>query len=274
MRPAVTVNHNILNNLSQARIINQAAIAGGTSMGIPNLMAVRMSNMISSGRASTILVAQILISFGQSVIPSMTMSTTSTVPGSFASAANVGLTQQSTGALQSAQSKYVKVWEGYRSASASESKLATNNANSATYMSRSHEQKEVFNYKIVACPDRHRKFENELASTMDVALGILIACFNIPELKEQLRIIIKPTPCVGVGPLCNAQQLKLMEERNMKPLDLNLAALSARDLELNLAKSLLSEMGQYTTVYPYNQLFGALVLKNYEGKMQLYLVGI
>nr|KAJ0191885.1 hypothetical protein LSAT_V11C800454180 [Lactuca sativa] len=70
-----------------------------------------------------------------------------------------------------------------------------------------------------------------------------------------LRIIIKQKPCVGVGPLCNAQQVKLMEERNMKPLDLNLAALSARcsnDLELNLAKSLLSEMGQCTIVYPYN----------------------
>ncbi|XP_023746257.1 mediator of RNA polymerase II transcription subunit 25 isoform X1 [Lactuca sativa] len=242
MRPAVTVNHNILNNLSQARIINQAAIAGGTSMGIPNPMAVHMSNMISSGMASTIPVAQTVISSGQSVIPSMAMPTTSTVPGSFASAtsnisqpiqgsvgmgnsvpgmsqgsipgpqmvqsgmgmsqnnmmsgvvgvgqtgsgtgtatgtgtmtgmgsmmptpvmtqqqvqgmqsggvnnnnnntaANVGLTQQSTGALQSAQSKYVKVWEGnlsgqrqgqpvfitrlegYRSASASES-LAAN----------------------------------------------------------------------------------------------------------------------------------------------------
>ncbi|CAI9259259.1 unnamed protein product [Lactuca saligna] len=62
-------------------------------------------------------------------------------------------------------------------------------------------------------------------------------------------------------------QLKLMEERNMKPLDSNLAALSARcskDLELNLAKSFLSEMGQCTTVYPYNQLLGALVLNNYE----------
>ncbi|CAI9287403.1 unnamed protein product [Lactuca saligna] len=61
--------------------------------------------------------------------------------------------------------------------------------------------------------------------------------------------------------------VKLMEERNMKPLYLNLAALSARcskDLELNLAKSLLSEMGQCATAYPYNQLFGALVLKNYE----------
>ncbi|KAL7611058.1 mediator of RNA polymerase II transcription subunit 25 [Lactuca sativa] len=147
MRPAVTVNHNILNNLSQARIINQATIAGGTSMGIPNPMAVYMSNMISSGMASTIPVAQIVISSGQSVIPSIAMSTTSTVPGSFASAANVGLTQQSTGALQSAQSKYVKVWEAC-------SKLATNNANSATYMSRSHEQKRILKSKVIVMPLR------------------------------------------------------------------------------------------------------------------------
>ncbi|CAI9293509.1 unnamed protein product [Lactuca saligna] len=41
----------------------------------------------------------------------------------------------------------------------------------------------------------------------------------------KLRIIIKPKPCIGVRPLCNAQQVKLMEERNMKPLDSNLAAL-------------------------------------------------
>ncbi|XP_076926427.1 transportin MOS14-like [Bidens hawaiensis] len=44
---------------------------------------------------------------------------------------------------------------------------------------------EVFNYKIAARPDRRRKFEDELVSTMDVALGILTACLNIPELKEQ-----------------------------------------------------------------------------------------
>ncbi|CAI9283207.1 unnamed protein product [Lactuca saligna] len=62
-------------------------------------------------------------------------------------------------------------------------------------------------------------------------------------------------------------EVKLMEERSIKPLDLNLVALSttcSKDLELNLAKSLLSEMGQCTTAYPYNQLFGALVSKNYE----------
>ncbi|CAI9264180.1 unnamed protein product [Lactuca saligna] len=60
---------------------------------------------------------------------------------------NVGLTQQSTGALQSAQSKYVKVWEAC-------SKLATNNANSATYMSRSHEQKRILKSKVIVMPLR------------------------------------------------------------------------------------------------------------------------
>ncbi|CAI9270446.1 unnamed protein product [Lactuca saligna] len=54
--------------------------------------------------------------------------------------------------------------------------------------------------------------------------------------------------------------VKLMQERNMKPLDSTLASLSARcskDLELNLAESFLSEMSQCTTAYPYNQLLGA-----------------
>ena len=41
-------------------------------------------------------------------------------------------------------------------------------------------KQEDFNYKIVALPNRHRKFENELASTMDGALMILTACLNIP----------------------------------------------------------------------------------------------
>ncbi|KAL7611701.1 hypothetical protein Lser_V15G05369 [Lactuca serriola] len=55
--------------------------------------------------------------------------------------------------------------------------------------------------------------------------------------------------------MITATFVKLVEERNMKPLDSNLAALSARcskDLALNLAKSFLSEMGQCTTSYPYN----------------------
>ncbi|CAH1413547.1 unnamed protein product [Lactuca virosa] len=64
----------------------------------------------------------------------------------------------------------------------------------------------------------------------------------------------------SLSPAGKSLQVKLMEERNMKPLDSNLAALSARcskDLELNLAESFLSEMGQCTTAYPYNQLLGA-----------------
>lgn len=48
------------------------------------------------------------------------------------------------------------------------------------------QNQEVFNYKIAARPDRRRQFEKELASAMDVALGILTACLNINELKEQV----------------------------------------------------------------------------------------
>ncbi|CAI9262045.1 unnamed protein product [Lactuca saligna] len=65
----------------------------------------------------------------------------------------------------------------------------------------------------------------------NVLLHVLVSGLHVnssDELLEdimQLRIIIKPKPCVGVRPLCNAQQVKLMEERNMKPLDSNLAAL-------------------------------------------------
>lgn len=99
-RPAVTVNHNILNNLSQARIINQATLGGGTSLGLPSMgvnpMAMHMSNMISSGMASTIPVAQTVISSGQSGIPSMagpgtgtgTAQVASIVPGSFPSSSS------------------------------------------------------------------------------------------------------------------------------------------------------------------------------------------
>ncbi|KAI5683582.1 hypothetical protein M9H77_04810 [Catharanthus roseus] len=45
---------------------------------------------------------------------------------------------------------------------------------------------EIFNYKIAARPDRRRHFEQELASSMEVALGILTACLNIIEFKEQV----------------------------------------------------------------------------------------
>nr|KAJ0225343.1 hypothetical protein LSAT_V11C100046240 [Lactuca sativa] len=111
------------------------------------------------------------------------------------------------------------------------------------------------------------KYLAEEMQAISKGLEKVVQELSMAENDGPLRIIIKQKPCVGVGPLCNAQQVNLMEERNMKPLDLNLAALSARcskDLDLNLAKSLLSEMGQCTIVYSYNQLFGALVLKNYE----------
>nr|KAJ0192417.1 hypothetical protein LSAT_V11C800445970 [Lactuca sativa] len=93
------------------------------------------------------------------------------------------------------------------------------------------------------------KYLAEEMQAISKGLEKVVQELSMAENDGPLRIIIKQKPCVGVGPLCNAQQVKLMEERNMKPLDLNLAALSARcskDLELNLAKSLLSEMGLCT----------------------------
>ncbi|XP_038687889.1 transportin MOS14-like isoform X2 [Tripterygium wilfordii] len=45
---------------------------------------------------------------------------------------------------------------------------------------------EVFNYKISARPERRRQFEKELTSQMEVALGILTACLETSELKEQV----------------------------------------------------------------------------------------
>lgn len=85
-RPAGPVNVSILNNLSQARLMNN-----GTSMGIPSIggnpMAMHMSNMISSGMASTVPVSQTVISSGQPGIApiSGTVQSTVPVPGSFTS---------------------------------------------------------------------------------------------------------------------------------------------------------------------------------------------
>ncbi|GAB2240674.1 hypothetical protein Droror1_Dr00021192 [Drosera rotundifolia] len=45
---------------------------------------------------------------------------------------------------------------------------------------------EIFNYRIAARPDRRRQFEKELTSSMEVAFGILTACLNADELKEQV----------------------------------------------------------------------------------------
>ncbi|KAH9771955.1 Mediator of RNA polymerase II transcription subunit 25 [Citrus sinensis] len=228
MAPAAA-NVNILNNLSQARqVMNNAALTGGTSIGLQSMgqtpMAMHMSNMISSGMASSVPTSQPVFSSAQSGITSIggsgTLTGTSQVPqnsglNSFTSApsnlsgnsnpsisqpmgtlqggasmgqsvgmsqgnhsggqmvqngismnqnmmsglgpsgvssgtgtmiptpgmsqqaqsgmqplsvnnntaVNMQLSQQTSSALHSSQSKYVKVWEGYRSASASETQL-------------------------------------------------------------------------------------------------------------------------------------------------------
>ncbi|XP_052199170.1 mediator of RNA polymerase II transcription subunit 25 isoform X2 [Diospyros lotus] len=92
-------NVSILNNLSQARVMNNAALTGGTSIGLQSMggnpTAMHMSNMISSGMASSIPAAQTVLSSGQSAITSVPGSGTLTgtaqvaqnsAPGSFASA--------------------------------------------------------------------------------------------------------------------------------------------------------------------------------------------
>lgn len=73
MGPAAA-NVSILNNLSQARqVMNSAALAGGTSIGLQSMggthMAMHMSNMISSGMVSSVPPTQTVLSSGQ---PSMT----------------------------------------------------------------------------------------------------------------------------------------------------------------------------------------------------------
>ncbi|CAB4264979.1 unnamed protein product [Prunus armeniaca] len=228
----------ILNNISQARVMNSAALTGGTSIGLQtmgqNPMAMHVSNMISSGMASSVGAAQNVfsssgsgtltqvaqnsglgsftsansnvsgnnnlgisqpmsnlqggVSMGQSVpgmsqgnlsgpqmvqsaigmnpnmmsalgssgsssgtgtmiptpgMPQQVQAGIQSLGANNSSAPNVPLSQQTSSALQSAQSKYVKVWEGnlsgqrqgqpvfitrlegYRSASASET-LAAN----------------------------------------------------------------------------------------------------------------------------------------------------
>ncbi|XAR65400.1 hypothetical protein NMG60_11009519 [Bertholletia excelsa] len=117
MRPVgpPAANVNILNNLSQARqVMNSAALTGGTSIGLQSMggtpMAMHMSNMISSGMASSVPpAAQTVLSSGQSAIPSIAGSGTltgtapvaqNTAPGSFTSAtssmagtSNLGMSQ-------------------------------------------------------------------------------------------------------------------------------------------------------------------------------------
>ncbi|OIW04658.1 hypothetical protein TanjilG_07793 [Lupinus angustifolius] len=96
-------NVNILNNLSQARqVINSAALSGGTSMGLQSMgqtpVAMHMSNMISSGMASSVPVAQNVFSSGQSGMTSITSS------GPLSGPAQVGQ-NPGLGSLTSATSK-------------------------------------------------------------------------------------------------------------------------------------------------------------------------
>lgn len=81
--PPAAANVNILNNISQARqVLNSAALTGGTSIGLQSMgqtpMAIHMSNMISSGMASSVPAAQTVYSSGQPSITSITGSGTLT----------------------------------------------------------------------------------------------------------------------------------------------------------------------------------------------------
>ncbi|WOL07632.1 CBS domain-containing protein CBSX6-like [Canna indica] len=48
--------------------------------------------------------------------------------------------------------------------------------------------KEASNYRVAACPERptRHQFEKELISSAEVALGLLIACLSVDDLKEQV----------------------------------------------------------------------------------------
>ncbi|XVE91389.1 hypothetical protein REPUB_Repub01dG0005500 [Reevesia pubescens] len=111
--PPAAANVNILNNLSQARVMNSAALTGGTSIGLQSMgqtpVAMHMSNMISSGMTSSVPPAQTVFSSGQSGMTSLTgsgaLTGTAQVPpnsglSSFASAtsnvagnSNIGISQ-------------------------------------------------------------------------------------------------------------------------------------------------------------------------------------
>ena len=77
LRPVGT----ILNNISQARVMNSAALTGGNSLGLPSMggnpIGMHMSNIISSGMASTVPPSQTVLSSGQSGISAVS----GTMPG-------------------------------------------------------------------------------------------------------------------------------------------------------------------------------------------------
>lgn len=83
VRPVPPANVNILNNLSQVRqVMSSAALSGGTSIGLPSMnqtpVAMHMSNMISSGMASSVPPSQTVFSSGQSGVNAITGSGTLT----------------------------------------------------------------------------------------------------------------------------------------------------------------------------------------------------
>ncbi|KDP29373.1 hypothetical protein JCGZ_18294 [Jatropha curcas] len=92
--PPGAANVSILNNLSQARqVMNSAALTGGSSIALPSMnqtpVAMHMSNMISSGMATSVPAAQTVFSSGQPGITSMTGS--GTLTGTSQIAPNSGL---------------------------------------------------------------------------------------------------------------------------------------------------------------------------------------
>ncbi|XP_009336609.2 mediator of RNA polymerase II transcription subunit 25 isoform X2 [Pyrus x bretschneideri] len=105
----------ILNNISQAHFMNAAALTGGTFMGlqtmVQNPMAMHVSNMMSALGSSG------ASSGTGTMIPTLGMahkvqSGMQSLGANNSSAASVPFSQQTTSALASAQSNYVKVWEG------------------------------------------------------------------------------------------------------------------------------------------------------------------
>ncbi|KAJ8445284.1 hypothetical protein Cgig2_024490 [Carnegiea gigantea] len=88
----------ILNNISQARVMNSAALTGGTSLGLPSMggnpIGMHMSNIISSGMASTVPPSQTVLSSGQSGISAV--SGAATMPGTSQHIQNTALSSFSS----------------------------------------------------------------------------------------------------------------------------------------------------------------------------------
>lgn len=80
LRPVGPANVSILNNISQARVMNSAALNGGTSIGLASMgqtpMAMHVSNMISSGMGSSVPASQNVFSSGQAGMTSINGSST------------------------------------------------------------------------------------------------------------------------------------------------------------------------------------------------------